>query len=102
MRSVGIRRWQLEAGNRRERELDVCLLHLGLGALQLVLLAGADRQRNEGCEESRAQRGSVRHGWGHNMVTGVTQVAVAALAVTLACSTGCDSPARVKPWRHAP
>ena len=33
------------------------------------------------------------------MVTGVTQVAVLLGILTLA---GCDSPARVKPWRHAP
>lgn len=33
------------------------------------------------------------------MVTGVTQVAVLA---TLLGLVGCDSPARVKPWRHAP
>lgn len=33
------------------------------------------------------------------MVTGVTQVAVLVGILTLA---GCDSPARVKPWRHAP
>lgn len=33
------------------------------------------------------------------MVTGVTQVAVLVGILTLA---GCESPARVKPWRHAP
>jgi len=33
------------------------------------------------------------------MVTGVTQVAVLVGILALA---GCDSPARVKPWRHAP
>ena len=37
------------------------------------------------------------------MVTGVTQVAVLARFATLVLALGCcDSPARVKPWRHAP
>ena len=45
----------------------------------------------------------LRHAGGDNMVATASQAAV--LAAVVACAVGlvaCDSPARVKPWRHAP
>jgi len=41
----------------------------------------------------------VRHAGGDNMLATASQVAA---LVALAVAVGCDSPARVKPWRHAP
>lgn len=41
----------------------------------------------------------VRHAGGDNMVGTASQVA---LLAGLVAAAGCDSPARVKPWRHAP
>jgi ABC-type transport system substrate-binding protein len=43
----------------------------------------------------------VRHAGGDNMVGTASQVAVLC-ALVAALAIGCDSPARVKPWRHAP
>jgi ABC-type transport system substrate-binding protein len=43
----------------------------------------------------------VRHAGGDNMVGTASQVAVLG-ALVAALAIGCDSPARVKPWRHAP
>jgi peptide/nickel transport system substrate-binding protein len=44
----------------------------------------------------------VRHADGDNMVGRAPQVAVLGALVAAAVALGCDSPARVKPWRHAP
>jgi len=44
----------------------------------------------------------VRHAAGDNMRGTASQVAVAGALVAAAVALGCDSPARVKPWRHAP
>jgi len=44
----------------------------------------------------------VRHAGGDNMVGTASQVAVLGALVALVVAVGCDSPARVKPWRHAP
>src|SRR5690242_20559696 len=42
----------------------------------------------------------VRHAGGDNMRRTASQVAL--VAATVAVLVSCDSPARVKPWRHAP
>jgi len=44
----------------------------------------------------------VRHADGDNMVGTAPQVAVVGALVAAALVVSCDSPARVKPWRHAP
>src|SRR5215510_6447480 len=44
----------------------------------------------------------VRHAGGDNMLSTASQVAVLRALVAAAVVWGCDSPARVKPWRHAP
>src|SRR5215468_1754408 len=44
----------------------------------------------------------VRHAGGDNMVGTASQVALLGALVAAAVAAGCDSPARVKPWRHAP
>jgi ABC-type transport system substrate-binding protein len=44
----------------------------------------------------------VRHAAGDNMVATASQVALVRGLVAAALVVGCDSPARVKPWRHAP
>jgi ABC-type transport system substrate-binding protein len=44
----------------------------------------------------------VRHAGGDNMVGTASQVALLGALVAVVLAAGCDSPARVKPWRHAP
>jgi ABC-type transport system substrate-binding protein len=44
----------------------------------------------------------VRHAGGDNMLGTGSQVALLGALVAAAVAAGCDSPARVKPWRHAP
>jgi peptide/nickel transport system substrate-binding protein len=44
----------------------------------------------------------VRHAGGDNMVGTASQVALLGALIAAAVAAGCDSPARVKPWRHAP
>ncbi len=44
----------------------------------------------------------VRHAAGDNMVATASQVTARCALVALAVACGCEAPARVKPWRHAP
>src|ERR1044071_5809724 len=114
VRAVGRRRRQIERRHRGQVELEVALVDLGLGALELVPLVTSDPEGPDEPDEQAQHGGAeavmVRHAAGDNMVGRAPQVAVrcALVAVLVAAfivatgTFGCDSPARVKPWRHAP
>src|ERR1051325_1165560 len=113
VRAVGRRGRQVERRHRGQVELEIALVDLGFGALELVSLVtshpeGPD-QPDEQAQHGGAEAVMVRHAGGDNMAGTASQVAVrcplvaAFIAAFLAPGTfGCDSPARVKPWRHAP
>src|SRR6201999_2686786 len=97
---------KIERRHRGQADLHLALVHLGLGTLQLVLVATAE-SGEPGAQGERAEHGGaeavmVRHAGGDNMVGTASQVALLGALVAVAVALGCDSPARVKPWRHAP
>src|SRR5881394_2997825 len=44
----------------------------------------------------------MQHAWGLNMLTKRAQVRVVLAVAAIAMICSCESPPRVKPWRHAP
>ena len=90
----------VEVRHRGKVDLDVALLHLGLGALELVLVAACarDERRDQPRRCDSADPQDVRHGAVLTWCNRAPQVGVIAALALFAC----DSPARVKPWRHAP